>query len=240
MRKHIWTWVPVIALIAAACGDGGVAATVPVPEPGPTSDTAAMTPAQFVTADGITLEGRLLGDGTDFVVLAHMRPATMDSWAPFAEVLAANGFSVLIFNFRGYGNSGGDGFAVDLDTGAAIDFAAARGANRVFVIGASMGGTGAIAAAADRTVAGVVTLSAPAKFEGVDAVEAARRLDAPLLAFAAAGDDSYVDQANELVSAAGGTVIALDGNAHGTNLFKDHGPALRSRILSFLAAGSRP
>jgi pimeloyl-ACP methyl ester carboxylesterase len=167
-----------------------------------------------------------------------MRPADMDSWFGFAATLAANGYSALAFNFRGYGASTGSGFAVDVDVDAAIDEAVRLGAERVFVIGASMGGTGAIAAATERPVAAVVTLSAPDVFEGVDAVSAASGLEVPILLIAAEGNEPYPDDAAAIAAASPSPaeVVVLSGSHHGTDMFLDHDPGLSDRILAFLAA----
>jgi pimeloyl-ACP methyl ester carboxylesterase len=192
--------------------------------------------ASFVTQDGLTLEGAMFGTGNDWVVLAHMRPASMDSWFAFAEVLASAGFTAMPFNFRGYGQSEGSGFAVDVDAAAAVDFAFASGAETVSIIGASMGGTGAMAAAAVRSVASVVTISAPAAFSGVDAVAAMASLQAPILFVAATDDQPYASDIGLLAGAAGGAVntFFLDGRAHGTNLFGEHGAELTDQILAHL------
>jgi len=250
-----------VALAAAACsssddqsGDGP--ATVPTTSttaPGAntapdstasslsTTTTTATTPAEeavtFVTTDGVTLEGRRFGSGETGVVLAHMRPATMDSWFAFAEVLADAGYSALAFNFRGYGDSEGGGFAVDIDTVAAIDFLESTGVTDVVVIGASMGGTGAVAAAAERSSNGAITLSAPDGFEGTDAVAAAATFVAPLLLMAAEDDQPYPEDAAAIAgAAAGGAQVAiLPGGAHGTDLFEEHGAVVTEFILEFLA-----
>lgn len=161
----------------------------------------------------------------------------MESWFAFASVLAESGYSALAFNFRGYGNSDGDGFAVDVDTTAAMDFLASSGATSVIVIGASMGGTGAVAASAERTTNGTITLSAPDVFEGTDAVAAAATFAGPLLLIAAENDSPYPEDAVAIAgaSAGGAQVAILPGGAHGTNLFDDHGGAVTSLILAFLA-----
>lgn len=193
----------------------------------------------FETADGLVLEGREFGSGSTAVILAHMRPANMESWFEFAEVLTAEGYSALAFNFRGYGNSEGDGFDVDTDVQAAVDFVTEHGAERVYVIGASMGGTGSVAASSQRPVAGTVTLSAPAEFEGTDALSAAADLTAPILLFAATADQPYPAHAEALAAAApvDSEVVILSGSNHGTNMFQDHGQELTTAILAFLSAG---
>ena len=252
MRPFLITLV--LALTAAACSSGddtGAATSTVTPAPTTSAPTPASTTAApegsgisgqeeavtLVTGDGVTLEGRRFGSGSTGVVLAHMRPASMESWFDFARVLAEGGYSALAFNFRGYGNSEGDGFAVDVDTAAAIDFLTASGATNVIVIGASMGGTGAVAASAERSTGGAVTLSAPDAFEGTDAVAAAATYAGPLLLIAAENDRPYSEDAVAIAGASAGEaqVAILPGGAHGTNLFDDHGGAVTSLILEFVA-----
>ena len=190
------------------------------------------------TADGLLLEGVLFGDGATGVVLAHMRPADMESWFEFARLLAGEGYVALAFNFRGYGASEGTGFDVATDIEAAFDLMMEHtSAESVFVIGASMGGTGAVAASATRDVAGTITLSAPVAFEGADAVAAAPQLTEPVLLVVAENDQPYADHAGLISAAATGTtteVVPLEGSQHGTDLFKDHDERLTELILTFI------
>lgn len=236
-RIHL---VVALLLAASACGgdaDGQIPArSDAVTIETTTSSTLAAQDIVFTTADGLSLEGRRVGTGDLWVVLAHMRPADMGSWASFADEVAAAGATALTFNFRGYGDSDGSGFDVETDVLAAIDYAISQGAAGVSLVGASMGGTGAVAAAATRPVLRVATLSAPAAFEGSDALAAAPRVAVPLLAVAAESDSPYADHARMLVDAVGadhGELLILSGAAHGTNLFGTHSD-LAERLLDFL------
>ena len=219
-------------LLIAACS-GSAITTNKTTDP-------TMTPENvtFTTEDGLILEGRVFGSGPNYVVLAHMRPAAMDSWSSFAEELASKGYSALTFNFRGYGASDGRGFRVDVDVIAAIDHALSLGADNVFVVGASMGGTGAIAAAAARPVASVVTLSAPARFEGVDAVAAAAKVSVPILLIAGENNPPYPKEAERIAAAAAGPteIRIIPSSAHGTDLFSDMDEPTKDLIVSWLNA----
>lgn len=261
-----WLPVLVLVVVASACSSEDDAAETSLPETttassttsAPTATTTSASTATttsapattttitqndtdgeavtFPTGDGLILEGRRFGSGPSLVVLAHMRPADMESWFDFARVLAAEGYSVLAFNFRGYGDSEGDGFDVDTDVLAAIDFADGLGAEEAFVIGASMGGTGSVTASSQRPVSGTITLSAPGAFEGADAVAAAPALIAPILLVAAENDTPYPSDAGVIDAAATvpSEVVILSGSQHGTNLFLDHGEELTALILDFL------
>ena len=109
-----------------------------------------------------------------------MRPADQTSWWDFAKDLADEGYLVLTYDFRGY-CPGGDGGCSEgeQDLGAIWQdvrggdrvHPLSRGASGVVLIGASMGGTASLVAAAQDgvDVDVVVTLSAPAAIEGMDA-----------------------------------------------------------------------
>jgi esterase/lipase len=144
-----------------------------------TADIAASTAVSFRSSDGVKLAGRVFGDGRVGVVLAHMFPADQTSWWAFARFLAPRGFTVLTFDFRGYcpggvaGCSEGerDVAAMWQDVLGAVDFMMARGMVRVMLVGASMGGTASLLAAAQPgvPVVAIVALSAPQSFEGLTA-----------------------------------------------------------------------
>ena len=235
MRRRSAAILSSIALVLSACGAGTGSTT--------TGADTTVDPGEAVsitTSDGLELEGRQWGDGADFVVLAHMAPADMSSWADFARLLAAEGYTALAFNFRGYGRSDGesDDFDVAVDVRAAVDAAMATGAERVFVVGASMGGAGAIAASASSEIAGTVALSAPTEFKGVNAESLAQFVTNPLLLVAAEDDGDAAEDAAAIGASAKteAQLVLLSGAEHGTNLFAEHGSELAELILDFLAA----
>jgi dienelactone hydrolase len=117
---------------------------------------------------------------------------------------------------------------------AAVDFVVSLGAERVYVVGASMGGTGAVAAAAQRPLAGVVALSAPSVFEGVDAVAAASSVTVPITLLAGQDDDGYPEEARAIGAAAAGPtdVRIVPSGAHGTNLLVDMGEGMRDLLIN--------
>ena len=233
----------VVALAFTGCGGGGSTKGTRT-EPG----TAAGAPGAAVTFSStgdVTLSGRLFGTGPDGVVLAHMYPADQTSWFPYAERLAAAGYRVLTFDFRGYGTStGGKDIAkIDQDVEAAVRKVKAEGAQRVALVGASMGGTASLIAAGRVPVVGVATLSAPVEFMGLDARSAVPQVSAPKL-FLAAEKDVGAAGARELdrLAAPPKTLVLYPGSDHGTALLTgSNGIAVADRITSFLqSAFSRP
>jgi pimeloyl-ACP methyl ester carboxylesterase len=169
----------VVALLLALALAAAAAGCAPSKQEERDADLAASRVVTFRSPDGVKLSGRVFGDGQVGVVLAHMFPADQTSWWSFARALAPKGFTVLTFDFRGYcpggvaGCSEGekDVAAMWQDVLGAIDFLGARGLVRVMLVGASMGGTASLVAAAQPGVhvIAVVTLSAPHSFEGIAA-----------------------------------------------------------------------
>ena len=102
----------------------------------------------YTTADGGTIFGNQYGDGPHAVLLAHGAIFDKESWDDFARVLSARDYRALAIDFRGYGESTGGSARNGLfqDVVAGIRYLRDAGAQRVSVIGASMGG-GAVAQA---------------------------------------------------------------------------------------------
>ncbi len=222
--------VPVLALVLALMASGCSAYL----SPGGGSEKVF-----FDTEDGVQLSGHVFGSGPVGVVLSHMRPADQESWWPFARVLRDRGYHALAFDFRGYRDSQGevDIDSLDIDVEAALDLLRTRGATRVFLIGASMGGTATLKVAARSDVAGVITISAPPLIEGLDARPDLRGISAPKLFIAARGDVFYARSASLLDQSSDDPkeLHLLDGAAHGTDMLTgDSGPRVQGLILDFL------
>ncbi len=150
----------------------------------PAAAGAAAQPVQLLTADGVTIAAALYQAAGDApaVVLVHMFTRTKEDWRPFAERLQAAGLTALAIDLRGHGASGGVSTpapAMALDVQAAIGFLAGRSGGRgIAIVGASLGASAAIMAAAESpAVRGVALLSPASDYRGV-------RIDAALRKYA--------------------------------------------------------
>jgi pimeloyl-ACP methyl ester carboxylesterase len=109
-----------------------------------------------------------------------------------------------------------------------------------------MGGT-AVLSAATRIrppVAGVVSLSGPSGFGGVDAQAAMARLRVPVLFVVGADDQPFREQARLLYRAArvrDKRLLVVPGGGHGTSLleFGEDAPRLRAAVRRFVAEQTR-
>jgi pimeloyl-ACP methyl ester carboxylesterase len=206
--------------------------------------TAAQQHVSFPTQDGWTIHADLYGTGDRGVVLAHGGRRTKDDWAPQARILEENGFSVLAFDLRGFGESSSgppkllrDEFR-RFDVLAALRYMREKGAKTISVVGGSMGGDYAAEAseteprAIDRLVllaAGAYTPLTRTKGRKLfilcrDDVmgENKPRLPGIRAQFEKASDPKKL--------------VLLDGSAHAQFIFQtDQGDRLMTEILKFLS-----
>jgi pimeloyl-ACP methyl ester carboxylesterase len=195
----------------------------------------------FTTEDGIDINGNIFGSGNSWVILSHMYPTTQTSWFDFARYLADNGYIVLTYDFRGYGKSGGsqDISNIDKDLEAALDFVRQYDAEKIFLIGASMGGTASLVVASKQTVDGVISFSSPTEIDSLSAIDKVGKIDAPKLFIASQGDGIAAESANTLFDASPEPkeIEILDGSAHGTFIFEkepDNAEIVKQIVLDFL------
>ena len=203
-------------------------------------------PVRFETSDGVAISGHLYSDAgpkRKVVVMAHEFPTDQTAWSEFAEKLAGVGIAALTFDFRGYGETGGevDIAKIDLDVEAAARFIASRDYPEVYLFGASMGGTASIKVASRLDVAGLVTISSPHMIQGLDATTDIANVDEPKLFIAGSGDADgvFVTIIENFVALTPDPKesIIYEESAHGTELFgTESGAELEDALLSFLEA----
>ena len=218
-----------------------LAGTVAVSTSGASSARAEAcigTNARFRTADGVRLEGAVLGRGRTGVVFAHQVAGDRCQWLPFARALAAKGYRALVFDMRGYGtSSGATNDAPDRDVAAAAAELRRRGVRKILLVGASMGGTGVVSAAPGirPPISGLVDLSGPTGFGGVNALRAVRKLKAPALFVAGRDDGDFATATRALFRAAGSkdrTLVIAPTSWHGVDLVSR--PDVKKAVLDFI------
>jgi alpha-beta hydrolase superfamily lysophospholipase len=213
-----------MALLAASCAgtsgssaSGGAATTSsaqapvvttqapkPLQQPGARcgAPRTKATLVRFTAADGTSLDGVMVGSGTTGVVLAHEYLADLCGAWPFADYLAKRGLRAFAVDLRCFGLSScpqGDakGRVVD-DVVAAVAEFRRRGATKVALVGASMGGSAVLIAGTrvEPPVDAVVELSGQAdptsQLGGIplNAGAAVAQLAVPTM-FMVANNDAY-------------------------------------------------
>jgi pimeloyl-ACP methyl ester carboxylesterase len=227
-------------LIVSAC----VAAVV-LPAAGTTATTwdgctGGPGDLRFRAADGTRLVGHRFGRSRTVVVLAHESRGSLCDWAPYGRRLARLGLSAFAFDFRNYGQSQTrayrNGQSQGVDVAAAVRLVRRLGARRVFLVGASLGGSAVVSAGASvrPRVNGVVSVSGAADL--ADALGSAAHLQAPVLYLAGRYDVQFAGDAQRLYDATGltdKTLEILGRGEHGVELV-GASPSARSLIERFV------
>jgi pimeloyl-ACP methyl ester carboxylesterase len=214
MRRRL-ALLAVVLVVVAGCGGDSHPTARKRATPTPTAATATTAGQQcgeadvgaqtirFRTGDGVTLAGAVVGSGPVGAVLIHEYPLDYCGWVPYAGYLSRHGVRALLFDLRCFGRSAcpnGRGHAI-ADVTAAMAELRRRGARRVALVGASMGGAIAVVAAARLHPAALVDLSGERDTAGLTpgidapAGAAAPGVTAPAL-FAVARGDRYIPVAD--------------------------------------------
>jgi pimeloyl-ACP methyl ester carboxylesterase len=197
---------------------------------------------------GHTLAAVDLGSGPAGVVLAHQSDANMCQWLPYATTLAGRGYRVVVFDFAGFGDSSPAKPKTYLDDiRTVVDYLRAQGTQQVVLVGASMGATMSVVATAAITppLAGLVALSPPTTFDGINAERAAPSLHTPAL-YVAGSDDGdysvYARQINQATPTQYRNLLLVDAPQHGVELVgatSSAGEKVRAALEKFLSDNLR-
>jgi pimeloyl-ACP methyl ester carboxylesterase len=231
--SHVIRLSLIIAIALAVIGAAGTASA----EVARHSCVPTSAEIRFQAADGTRLAGYRLGRGRTAVLLAHQVRGDACQWAGYARRLARLGYLVIAFDFRGYGDSQARGGRaagrLAADVAAAAKVARGRGAHKVFAIGASMGGTAVLAAGANIRphLSGVISLSGPATFSSIDALNSVRRLTVPVLYVVGEFDSDFALDARRLhdaTASADKSIRVLPVGLHGVDFVRS---ATQARAL---------
>ena len=126
----------------------------------------------FESLDGTKLTGWFVpavGDAKATVIHLHGNAQNMTSHFSFVSWLPAEGFNVFVFDYRGYGGSGGkpEREGIYQDCVAALNYVAGRkdvDSDRLLVLGQSLGGANAIAMVGDGRASDVKAVAIDSAF----------------------------------------------------------------------------
>jgi pimeloyl-ACP methyl ester carboxylesterase len=220
------------ALVLVGAGASRPAATDACLQPGD-------TPVHVKTRDGVSLYGLEVGTGTTGVVLGHQYFSDHCEFMAFARELAGLGYRALSIDFRGNGLSGtGRSNRLDLDIAAAVARLRADGATRVELVGASMGGTAVLVAGSwvRPTVNGIVSLSGPDYFRGMNATKAVEHSRVPVRFLVSRDDRPFATDATTLMRRAEAkdkAIVRYTAAGHGSSILSV--PSAHALVLAFLA-----
>jgi dienelactone hydrolase len=236
-----------VAFSVTACGAPPRSTPLALPT---TAPPASLTPEPraviFTTADGVILHGMLYGSGPIAVIFSEMGAQKQETWTGAAEAVAAQGYHVLTYDFRYWvsattiDDSLRDNASADLT--AALAFVRAQGAERVVLVGASLGALATLKVATAPEVAAVVILAAPlGPVEGLNLQATPADVQAirvPKLFIASEQDEAgFADDVQQMFDLAAElkAIQFYPGRAHGTDLLTTpNGPALIQRLITFI------
>ena len=197
------------------------------PTAAPLDDILASHTVTFDTEDGATINGELYGTGKTaviFSVMGNCKPG----WREFAQLTAAQGYMALTYQWRGCKANSVDEALIQKfleDTRAAITFVREQGAEKIILVGASLGGCASAKLAVESQASGIVVLASPPSISqwGFEIQSADLNTDIPKL-FITAEDDNTVpaDSTRALYDLAAEPKEwqTYPGSAHGTDLFE--------------------
>ena len=249
--KRILLGIAVAAVLWAGCGGKDETFSLSEgPEPPPTLKQACGTtfgvaarPFWLGTDDGVRLYAAEAGAGTAGIVLVHESGQSLCAWLRYARAIVDRGNRVLAIDFRAYGHSERPEDVEQVlelgnDLAAAAEYLRERGAEKVFLIGGSLGGAAVVQNGSRLDVDGIVSLSGTRFFEGygVNDPEAVHEMKAPFLLVSTHDDGNVpVEEARSVFASAGSSDKRLElraGSTHGLDLLDD--PAIRSLVLDWI------
>ena len=201
---------------------------------GVSQEAADFQEISYQTGDGGVVFANQYGRGPHAVLLAHGAVFDKESWDHLATRLSAAGFRVLAIDFRGYGKSRGGRARGGLheDVLGGIRYLHDQGAERVSVIGASMGG-GAVGDAAAVAPAGdidrlILLAAMPAR--------SPERMQGRKLFVVSSGDGARRSVERQYEAAGEPKeLMILPGRSHAQHIFRTEGAeALTETILTWL------
>jgi dienelactone hydrolase len=238
----------VVLVVVLAVGFAAAAASAPIPPP------AAV---EFAAADGLLLHGSYWAavEPGPAVLLLHQCNMDRASWAPLAAALAESGVHVLVFDFRGFGQSVTDRtgefsanrarlwpeFVSDVDRAVAfLGTLPDVDRKRLGVMGASCGGSQTLLLALrDPSVKAIGFLSSSLPFlTDQDLVQFEKNRDLPILGIAAEKDEGTYERTKRLFDSSpnpASKLVLYKGDLHGVPLFA-HDPGLVDSIVAWFRA----
>jgi uncharacterized protein len=225
----------------SACASEVPATVTPTPvHPTLTSGPQSIT---FTTPDGADIEAMLYGSGETAVIFSVMGNCKR-GWEDMADLVGQHGMTALTYQWRACKESGAvqetelQKFVDDLR--GAIMFMRDRGAKKIILAGASLGGVASAKLAVETSPNGLIIVASPREIDdwGFEIGLGDVNIDMPKL-FITAENDSVVpaSRSRELFDlvAEPKEWQTYPGTAHGTDLFEtESGQAMQNRILEFI------
>jgi pimeloyl-ACP methyl ester carboxylesterase len=222
----------------AACGtdDPAPAGTAATPTAAPTGQPAGIVcpeesgkgkPVWFNDGAGGVIAGISQGEGPVVVVLSHQNNSDGCEWLPFGAELVREKYRIVAIDLPGFGASATSPATPSQAVASVATALWQQGATSIALVGASMGGTASVVGSTETQapVNGVVTLSSPISFAGMDASLSVGKMTAAALYITGKGDGDLAANAETMLKGmppgVSRTKLLVEGGSHGTALIRD-------------------
>jgi pimeloyl-ACP methyl ester carboxylesterase len=184
-----------------------------------------------------SIEARLWGRGENIVVLSGAESDGHDAWEPLIEAADTDCYAIVTYTCP-------DGTDAARALGEVLDFIESGErpvpADRVILLGASLGGVASLRAASERgdeRIVAVVAISVPAERDGERLCSDAdlRMITAPKLFITTEFDDIVEETRNVFAVVEDPRHITIyPGGAHGTEIFREHTESLAGQLTEYI------
>lgn len=191
-------------------------------------DSILIEDVNLKTSDNVNIAATYYkSDSNEGIILLHMLNKDKSSWSEFAKKLQTK-YKVLAIDLRGHGNSDlnwksfsdKDFNNMLLDIDAANDFLKMEGANKIAIIGASIGANLALNYGTENDVSTAILLSPGLEYRGIKTEDAITKFNNPILIVTSKKDSYSYDSSNKLYPLAVGKkeLKIYEGERHGTDM----------------------
>lgn len=199
----------------------------------------------FTASYSATLYGTVYGNGRTAVIFSNMGANKQSDWETVARSVAARGYMALTYDNRYWVSDTKiqndlRRFAPD-DLRAAVRFARTQDAQRIVLVGASLGSMASAKVSAESNPAAVVLVASPidrTELPFVVTGDDIRAIASPKLFLVAETDElGFTDDVVKMYDIAQSPkqLVQFEGSAHGTDVFKTSlGQSVGTTILEFL------
>ncbi|MDP6641897.1 MAG: alpha/beta fold hydrolase [Candidatus Nanoarchaeia archaeon] len=197
---------------------------------------------KLTTRDGVKISYNYFDSDTNKgVILLHILSKNKETWNDFATKLNQQGYKIIAIDLRGHGESdldfkdfnSNDYINMALDVEEANNFLREKGANKISIIGASIGANLALNYATQNDdIQTIILLSPGEDYRGVTTLDKISRFTKTILIISSKEDKYAFESSKKLNDLSHNSeFIKLGGDKHGTEMLDEE---LENKILDWL------
>jgi alpha-beta hydrolase superfamily lysophospholipase len=197
---------------------------------------------KLTTRDGVKISYNYFDSNSNKgVILLHELSKNKETWDDFAIKLTQQGYKIIAIDLRGHGKSdldfksfnSNDYINMALDVEEANNFLREKGANKISIIGASIGANLALNYVTQSDdIQTIILLSPGEDYRGVTTLDKISRFSKPIL-IVSSKEDKYAFESSKRLSELSNNVefIELEGDEHGTEMLSSN---LENQIFGWI------